>query len=344
MGLEPAETLERQLAPEFSEAEVAFYSSESARFWTQEIQTIDVAFRGNVRQRLWHYTSLPAFHSVVSGRNVRLTNVRFMNDATELEYGFYLLTSIVEENPAELQGAPTLKRDLEAVIDRFKTRGLLFDFYVACFCESPDLLPQWTIYGHQGGGVAVEFDMYRFINDYAAFGDIAHLPPNDPGAQGKGISIRKVEYNESKQREAIRGLLRTFRDSRERADIELPTLAPEKRDDLCQSVLMANIENLLPLLKHPTLSHESEWRVIASLGNYVESHRPFFRSKEADVIPYLEMRRAGHSGESLPITSVRVARSGTQGFERGMRACSLILAANGHRDIEPTPFTYVLRR
>ncbi len=51
---------------------------------------------------LYHYTSLPAFVEIVKGRCLRLSDVRYMNDASEISYTLDLIRRHTGGDPSRV--------------------------------------------------------------------------------------------------------------------------------------------------------------------------------------------------------------------------------------------------
>jgi len=106
---------------------------------------------------LHHYTNAAGLAGIIGSSKLWATHYRFLNDSSEVNYGFSLFNSLVNA---------LLKSEQDEVSAEFLSRTLrtanafddLFDFYVACFCECDDLLNQWRTYTDQAGGYAIGVD------------------------------------------------------------------------------------------------------------------------------------------------------------------------------------------
>jgi hypothetical protein len=111
--------------------------------------------------RLFHYTSQEGLLGIISSRVVWATNLLYLNDSSELLYGFTLARDVFKSMLAD--------KNSKSVIDFLKQGlGLLDvsallpnrDYYTFCLCQRPDLLSQWRAYAASGGGYAIGFEMH----------------------------------------------------------------------------------------------------------------------------------------------------------------------------------------
>jgi hypothetical protein len=114
----------------------------------------------------FHYTDYGAFASIVMKSDLWLTDIRFSNDAEELEHGWRPIKRAVKAQCT--RGATSAVRTLaNDVAADFEAAAKAADkapdpVYVCCFCEKQDLLSQWRGYAANGGGVAIEIEPQAF--------------------------------------------------------------------------------------------------------------------------------------------------------------------------------------
>jgi hypothetical protein len=107
---------------------------------------------------LAHYTSVPAFQSIIKSRELHFSLVRDTNDTSEVTEGARIVAAALEE-----QG-PKLFSDYESfdTARQFEERRELLetDTYVLSLCEHgsdrrTDRLEMWKDYGHGGNGLCL---------------------------------------------------------------------------------------------------------------------------------------------------------------------------------------------
>jgi Protein of unknown function (DUF2971) len=99
---------------------------------------------------LHHYTDSAGFFGIVEKKQLWATHRSFMNDHTEGEHAYRMLTD------ACVGDAARVERVLGFRNEDFTQRH---DYYVACFSESDDSLGQWRAYAGDGQGYALGIDV-----------------------------------------------------------------------------------------------------------------------------------------------------------------------------------------
>lgn len=223
-------------------------------------------------QILFHYTTASGLLGIISTRKLWATHARFLNDATELQYGITLIRFILSDYPAHR--LPTVRRynhsaeGPNAFPGWHVPRPLLDDvrplFFITCFCEVDDLLSQWRGYSPSETGYSLGFHSYALVED--SFRQELFRVIYDPREQ------------ESAVRSVIQRSLETDRESSKGEWLE---------DKLIQLAIC---------LKHPSFAEEREWRLILHLdlaGDRRRQLRPEslgirYRSAGRFVVPYVE--------------------------------------------------------
>lgn len=140
--------------------------------------------------RLYHYTSLPNSLEILKSKKLRFTNIRYLNDPTELQNGLDIAEKITDKLISSLE-----EEHLKIILQLFKSRlrigfssgkqkenellkarhalqvlgsngieDLMRSFqedwrvYIFCLSEHNDDLRQWLPYADNGKGVALGFD------------------------------------------------------------------------------------------------------------------------------------------------------------------------------------------
>lgn len=107
---------------------------------------------------LYHYTDVYAVKSILENKRLWLTDVRFLNDSTEMREGFEFLIGYLEHqltrypDSDELMSAVSYIRQ---IVFQREDYGLAHrPVFVSSFSSAGDLLSQWRAYGNY----AIEFD------------------------------------------------------------------------------------------------------------------------------------------------------------------------------------------
>ena len=218
----------------------------------------------NIPHRLFHYTTAEGLLGICSSKSLWMTDLQFMNDASEIQYSRALFTEVLEEmssgNDAEhfLHVVDLAKKLVKAGLQSLT-------IYSCSFCEEGNLLSQWRAYGSTGG-YAIAFDLSEM----------------DWPLESNFLTV-KVVYERERQIDIIRkGIARLIR-YRE----ALSTAGEELK--MADRVIEAFIVSNLSRFKHPEFSEEKEWRLVCHfegppelIGSSVK-----FRSNRDLIVPYI---------------------------------------------------------
>ena len=261
--------------------------------------------------RLYHYTTLTGLAGIIDDTCFWASDVRYMNDASELAYA----TELIDDEVQKVRSLPENRELFEAFVD-IQRLADPFEFeygptpFIACFCEVDDLLSQWRGYG-SSDSVSLEVDMEK----------VAHL-------SHRSMRMKKVVYDKDRQRalasQTIATWLRTARD--------LITEGWDPNDLFRIGASWALGQAMLDYhlcFKHPTFSEEREWRVIKLVnttseikrmahelptGNLLSPVISMYPPEDVDILfrqspygftPYVEVPATGSNGNRVPITAVR---------------------------------------
>ncbi len=225
---------------------------------------------------LYHYTSADSLVGIFTSKSIWLTDLRYMSDASELQYSKALIRKRLEEKSKEpglsYEGSEFLKR----IRDSFDPFSHRFSAFSASFCEEGNLLSQWRAYRGQGGGYSLGFDFLhslRFLD--------------------RPCVLRKVIYDEMQQVSEVDTTINLFLEA---IDEQASNKAAEH---ISSSILPAfckafssTVGEYLFCFKHPDFHEEKEWRLVYSCSVNPTFERdmkfqlPSFRANHGNVIPY----------------------------------------------------------
>lgn len=223
---------------------------------------------------LYHYTSADGLIGILGGKSIWLTDLRYMNDMSELQYSRELVKKRLAAHLEIAELSEIQKEFIRRVGSSFDPFDFGHSVFSASFCEKGNLLSQWRAYRGRGGGYAIGFDFFHLLR-----------------LLSKSCMLRKVIYDEKEQFDLINSVIKEFLDvlraeSKTREDKEVVESFLPK---LCQTFRSVIIE-LMFCFKHPDFSEEREWRLVhfASISPTFDrsSDVPNFRSYDGNVIPY----------------------------------------------------------
>lgn len=198
---------------------------------------------------LYHYCSMESFTKIIESKKIRLGNVLQMNDPTELALRSFnwieLLYKLYEREPFEFKlNLDNKELDIKKYLDllSYHQDSIKSDsFFAFCMSTCYDDLNQWRVYGGNGNGVCLGFDVNGIIN----------LTEKD-----KSFDYEELEYRDLHKISelAAQSILAKIRDSYTANDIEqLTKLVKDFYSELKFFVLR---------YKHPAYKAESEARLL----------------------------------------------------------------------------------
>jgi hypothetical protein len=238
---------------------------------------------------LFHYTTAAGLLGIVESETIWATDLRFLNDATELTYARdrFLDGLRTIDNPAldATHVHHDMAEDFGRAFDMYRetiertVQDPSSPAYVTCFCEADDLLSQWRAYG-ASGGCSIEIDT-AYI-DYR-------------------ITVDQDWY---KDREFLREGLVQVRYGMDAARDLLDQVELQIRDDTNLGhpgthgwVMGLRILRAFAQIKNPAFAEEREWRLVVtndmSLTGPDGSARPWhpdeamYRTTSVGITPYI---------------------------------------------------------
>ncbi len=143
---------------------------------------------------LYHYTTFEGLKGILKNRSIWFTHTSTLNDPLELKYGKNLILDILNKEISKKHD-PIINKLLNALVVQINSfDDVIYEAYVACFCESDNLLSQWRGYGHHGGGYNIGLE---FTSDTKFY----HV--SDPFEDESYVILRKIIYHLDKQKELV---------------------------------------------------------------------------------------------------------------------------------------------
>lgn len=217
------------------------------------------------KSKFVHYTSLVGFYGITESARLRFTSAKSTNDPSEFLFGESVVTKALEILAAEEVGNDlTIIRNCLSI---FPSRR--FQPFVFCMSEVMDdeedsvgELSQWRLYGSDGRGVALVFDvesttMLTKLQNFASF------PRRVVYGEDDGIALVKSEVKDFLVKLAA---------------ISSGVDLSEPMDLVRMGELLGNKVFWLPsVIKHKAYEHEREVRLIrGDIGEHVGNPLVFF--------------------------------------------------------------------
>ena len=262
-------------------------------------------FSTELPHTLYHYTNTTGMLGIIDSKRLWATHFQYLNDASELEYGYNIAKAIIQKLLATAE-TPHVKTFLEYAFNSCSADQIPLDIYITCLCEQNDVLNQWRVYGGISQGYALGFRT----------NEIGRRRQNEN--IGPPFIIRKVLYDENKQHELISNSIQRIINALN------TTITNNKREetisDACNA-LRQIITKFSLFFKHPAFAVEHEWRLLHVTRDHEDSTTKF-KDGFYGLTPYVELDispDAGPNTDKLPLRSI------TAGPSRDPRTCRLAL-------------------
>jgi hypothetical protein len=230
---------------------------------------------------LYHYTSLHAFQEIIRHNTFWMSEIRFLNDSSEMSEFYKLYYEEIDRRYPNSQG--TDRQILDALKRYPVDFGTLEKYglavFVGCFTEEHDDLSQWRGYCQHGKGISLGFDFQK----------LSGIVPR------AGFVLAKCLYTDADKRElAAWAVDYCIKHVTDRGWID---------DDEFLQGLRVDVLLLATIAKNETFIGEKEWRIVSPVwattfrdddSNYQFESPPndlAIRAREGKttLIPYLEL-------------------------------------------------------
>lgn len=214
-------------------------------------------------------------------RSIWFSHISTLNDPSELQYGKNLVISKLSEkiDKEKDNNIEMLLRGLAMEIEVFGLGS--FHTYVACFCESDNLLSQWRSYASKGGG----YNLGLCFNSDTKYSHNLENPSDD-----SYIILRKIIYDPKDQEEVISRYISSIVSASKNA-ISCFTKSGGIPDAWAPRAVIESVNILLDIvlsLKNPVFMEEKEWRLIKLMqGNHRPNLLKFIENNDRHI-PYLD--------------------------------------------------------
>ena len=258
---------------------------------------------------LYHYTGYEAVLNIVRTNELWATEIRYLNDSSELRYATQLLAgathALESADPTLAPAADQFRAWLEL---RLPAGHMLF---AVCFSEDGNLLSQWRGYTPHGKGVSLGFEP-KYIEHRA----------NILGFR-LGQCIYDVAEQDRVTNECVEKVLTYARNVGPCSPHEAhPTQSFHPRFTEYEEALL----KVSALIKHPAFKEEREWRAISPIQPSYVDHPPSYRAGRMTLIPY---KPFGLSSPGSRMQLSQVFLGPTPQNNLAMNALSTFLSSSG---------------
>lgn len=249
------------------------------------------------------------------------THYAYMNDPTEFEFGIEVCLPFIKEIEEE-DGVPEDEKIYPILSEtedlsqhwgvlgaqHFELRGVVSP-YIISFSQARDSLHMWNMYGQNGNGLALCFDIDRVRRNrtYYIFDTCIYMPKVSSSID-KRIRVQLKE----RVRICYMDILKKYR--------SLVTCMATKEDDrMLRTALFATFlfAEVASFVKNRAYADECEYRMLAD-----GACEPLFRERNGEIIPYMESQ--------VPFKALtNIIVGPTRDFERTRNSILLLLGQKG---------------
>ena len=288
---------------------------------------------------LYHYTSQKGLLEIVNTKTIWATNIFYLNDSLEYEYGVELIQDVIDEYLTNSQSPPARAVDnspavkvtpeiLQQIMLESMKRGISsltrFRIYVCSFSEEGDQLSQWRGYCPNGNGFSLGFETSHLVEQMVKYSFGLSQCVYDKNEQ-----VRIVKKIIDKSISALKAILGAS-DYIEK-DAIIGTL------DKILPRIIGKLFIALTKLKHETFYEEKEWRFVA----LYDDNQPLslhFREGKSMITPYVRIQSSDNQA-SIKIDRIIIGPTPHQ--QLAQSAVQLLMDSNKIKcnvDISKTPY------
>ena len=195
---------------------------------------------------------------IIGSRTLRASDIRYMNDSTELIYALNLLQETISTrtHPSKKKAAALSIFSLW-LRDRINKGPMLFS---ASFRANGNLLSQWRGYSNHGKGISLGFNPLA----------IKAL------ADEQEFSLGRCLYNVAEQQALANEI------------VSIVVSMHAEHPDLQRALddIEGDLLGICALLKHPSFAEEQEWRLVSPAFMSVADKPIAFREGKAMLVPH----------------------------------------------------------
>ena len=282
---------------------------------TPEISKIVTSYTKVGEVSLFHYTDQSGFLGIIKNSELWASDLRHMNDTTEIAYGVGLWRrAVIERTKQEDDDEVKQILALSLRLGFIMPVPAMPSTHAVCFCRSPAVLSQWRHYARSDGYV-LEFDSEELLDKTTARSGQVH------------VSLGNVIYSQSTQSALVASVIEKICLWLKSKDFM--TVPAKDRLQIGPALLHGVCVSTAAFLKSPIYEPELECRLFAAPVPLGSVDALDFRSSDSGLVPYVKLvSKAPH----LPIRRVHLGPS--HHLESKQSSAQLVLRRFGYMDTE----------
>jgi len=238
---------------------------------------------------IYHYTDDKGLKGILENGCLWLTDIRSLNDPSELSHGLTMAADIIEK--AAANGPAPYRTFAEMFGNAMRRRhGEIAHNFVCCFSKTGDELGQWRAYANDGHGFAIGFNTNLLETGFKQSCD----------ATAGAWSTFPVIYDDDR----LHTVLKRF------IDVTLPCLSALSQEHLAQDSVKPFIVRLSVelakacffasmLKKHSGYLNEDEYRFFRIYRSDSDVPNLRIRSRPYSIVRYVEFEWKEHAFSSV---------------------------------------------
>ncbi|MCC5641298.1 DUF2971 domain-containing protein [Nostoc sp. CHAB 5844] len=234
---------------------------------------------------LYHYTDTNGLSGITQNNEVWATHYKYLNDASEILWGFNLFFFLLRERYKDNDSA-----ELHENLNKFEAyaRGSanVANIFIFCMSSEKNLLNQWRFYG----GDQVSYSIAIDTKDYLSRG----FPYT--------VFLYKMIYDINEQTKICNSIIDCIVKFTEENNDKLKT--DEDIEDYIKQITALITVSLLRL-KNPAFLAESEWRLVVVEAETSRLQDIKYRAGKYGLIPYLPVKTSSANNQ-IPIKEIVV--------------------------------------
>ena len=267
------------------------------------------------RETLYHYTTLSGLLGIVDSAELRCSDIRYMNDSTELRHTLDLLgEQVTQRIVAGVDKPALLTTFLDWLTYRVVSGPMLF---CASFRGNGNLLSQWRGYSVHGKGVSLGFAPEHILDC----------------ARGQQFEVGRCVYASSQQEKMIDEIIDAVEALDAGGDQIDETTSQNRQWVRRFQAIEGDLLRIAAVLKHPAFEEEQEWRIVSPMIGDAASGKVQFREGNSMLIPWFPLDLRDQQGR-LAIEHAFLGP--TSNIDLSMNSLALYLQSRGalpRRDI-----------